>query len=143
MGAKVGEPQEGAISEINVTPLVDVMLVLLVVFMIASFAIQSGVSVPLPVATTAHEQQDSGNHIVISINSEGDLFVGNEKLSIEELIDAVNAEYRKNPARSLLIKGSKELHYGQVREVMDVLAENGMTTLLLATEKEAPAEGGH
>ena len=141
MGAKVGEPQEGAISEINVTPLVDVMLVLLVVFMIASFAIQSGVAVPLPSAVTAHEQQDSGNHIIISVNGDGEIFVGKEQASVENLIDLVNAEFRENPARSILIKGDKDLHYGQVREVMDVLAENGMTTLLLATDKIEEGDG--
>lgn len=141
MGAKVGESQEGAISEINVTPLVDVMLVLLVVFMIASFAIQSGVAVQLPTAVTAHEQQDSGNHIIISVNDEGDIFVGKEQVSAENIIDVVNAEFRENPARSVLIKGAKDLHYGQVREVMDILAENGMTTLLLATEKTESGEG--
>ena len=141
MGAKVGEDKGGAISEINVTPLVDVMLVLLVVFMIASFAITTGMPVPLPESETAYKKQDKGDHVVVSIDAEGKVFVGTQATKVERLIDDVNAEFNKNPGGALLIKGDRSLHYGQVREIMDLLAENGMTTLLLAAD-EATGTGG-
>jgi len=141
MGAKVGDDKGGAISEINVTPLVDVMLVLLVVFMIASFAITTGMPVPLPDSTTAYEKQDKGDHVVVSVDAEGKVFVGTTPTKMERLIDDVNAEFNRNPGGALLIKGDKNLHYGQVREVMDLLAENGMTTLLLAADVQAGASG--
>ena len=141
MGAKVGEDKGGAISEINVTPLVDVMLVLLVVFMIASFAITTGMPVPLPDSTTAYEKQDKGDHVVVTVDAEGKVFVGTTPTKLERLIDDVNAEFNRNPGGALLIKGDKNLHYGQVREVMDLLAENGMTTLLLAADVQAGVSG--
>jgi biopolymer transport protein ExbD len=136
MGAKVGEDTGGAISEINVTPLVDVMLVLLVVFMIASFAITTGMPVPLPESSTAYEKQDKGDHVVVSLDAEGKVYVGTKPSKLERIIDDVNAEFNRNPGGALLIKGDKNLHYGQVREVMDLLAENGMTTLLLAADSQ-------
>jgi biopolymer transport protein TolR len=143
MGAKVGEDTGGAISEINVTPLVDVMLVLLVVFMIASFAITTGMPVPLPESSTAYEKQDKGDHVVVSLDAEGKVYVGTSPSKMERIIDDVNAEFNRNPGGALLIKGDKNLHYGQVREVMDLLAENGMTTLLLAADSQGgPAASG-
>ena len=140
MGAKLGDDKGGAISEINVTPLVDVMLVLLVVFMIASFAITTGMPVPLPESETAYEKQDKGDHVVVSVDAEGKVFVGTNNSTLERLIDDVNAEFNKNPGGALLIKGDKNLHYGQVREVMDLLAENGMTTLLLAADANSAGD---
>jgi biopolymer transport protein ExbD len=143
MGAKVGQDNGGAISEINVTPLVDVMLVLLVVFMIASFAITTGMPVPLPESSTAYSKQDKGDHVVVSLDAEGKVYVGTQATKMERLIDDVNAEFNRNPGGALLIKGDRNLHYGQVREVMDLLAENGMTTLLLAADsKGASGKGG-
>ena len=101
--------------------------------------------VPLPESETAFEKQDKGDHVVVSIDAEGKIFVGTDNSTHERLIDDVNAEFNKNPGGALLIKGDKNLHYGQVREVMDLLAENGMTTLLLAADANsagAGSEGG-
>jgi biopolymer transport protein TolR len=142
MGAKLGENKGGVIADINITPLVDVMLVLLVVFMIASFAITTGMPVPLPDSSTAYEKQDKGDHVVVSIDAEGKVYVGTTPTKMERLIDDVNTEFNRNPGGALLIKGDKSLHYGQVREVMDLLAENGMTTLLLATDTPGGGPGG-
>ena len=103
MGAKVGDDKGGAISEINVTPLVDVMLVLLVVFMIASFAITTGMPVPLPDSTTAYEKQDKGDHVVVSMDAEGKVFVGTTPTKMERLIDDVNAEFNRNPGGALRV----------------------------------------
>ena len=140
MGAKLGEDKAERSQEINVTPLVDVMLVLLVVFMIASFAITTGMPVPLADSETAYEKQDKGDHVVVSVDAEGKVFVGTNNSTLERLIDDVNAEFNKNPGGALLIKGDKNLHYGQVREVMDLLAENGMTTLLLAADANSSGD---
>jgi biopolymer transport protein ExbD len=136
MAMQVGQNKGGAIADINVTPLVDVVLVLLVIFMVVSHMLTSGVDVPLPVAKTSRQAQDSGQHLVISINESGAIFVDTRQVSLETLIDEVNAEFRKDPNSAILIKGDQTLHYGEVRAVMDTLAEGGMTTLLLATEKK-------
>ena len=89
-GADFGDDDDGIVG-INVTPLVDVMLVLLVVFMIASFAITTGISMPLPESSTSYEKQDKGDHVVVSIDAEGKVFVGKDATAHERLIDDVNA----------------------------------------------------
>jgi biopolymer transport protein TolR len=135
MGMKVGGKKGGVMAEINVTPLVDVVLVLLIIFMVITPMLSSGIDVDLPDSRTATSVQDNGQHLVVSINDDGVVFVDATQVAIEELIDAVNAEYRRDPNRSVLIKADAHLFYGQVREVMDVLNEGGMNTLLLAAEK--------
>jgi biopolymer transport protein TolR len=134
MGAKVGK-SEGPVGDINVTPLIDVVLVLLIIFMVVTPMLSSGVDVTLPSAGQTREANDNGQHIVVSVDSKGDIYVGRDIVPLEGVLDAVNAEYRKDPARAVLIKGDGALYYGQVREVMDVLNEGGLTTILLAVDK--------
>ena len=135
MGAKVGGSKDGAMGDINVTPLVDVVLVLLIIFMVVTPMLSSGVDVKLPSARSTTQAQDNGQHLVISIREDGAVFVETRQVAIEELVEAVNTEYRKDPNRAILIKGDTKLFYGQVREVMDTLANGGMGTQLLAAEK--------
>ena len=135
MGMQVGDKKGGPMADINVTPLVDVVLVLLIIFMVITPMLSSGVDVDLPKAETATSVQDNGQHLVVSIRDDGAVFVDSQQVALETLIDAVNAEYRKNPNRAVLIKADHKLFYGQVREVMDVLNEGGMSTMLLAAEK--------
>lgn len=142
MGAKLGSGG-GPMAEINVTPLIDVVLVLLVVFMVITPLLSSGLPVDLPKATTSVTRNDAGQYIVVSITKEGTVAVEQERIEETdeallgaELVGRINAEYRKNPERSVLIKADANLPYGDVRKVMDILAENGMLTLLIAANKE-------
>ena len=135
MGAKVGGDSGEAFGDINVTPLVDVVLVLLIIFMVVTPMLSSGVDVTLPKAKTTTEAQDNGQHLVISVHSDGVPFVDADQVTLETLLDVVNEAYRSDPSRSILIKADEGLHYGEVRAVMDVLAEGGMAAQLLAVEK--------
>ncbi len=135
MGAKVGGDSGGAFADINVTPLVDVCLVLLIIFMVVTPMLSSGVDVELPKAKTTTTAQDNGQHMVLSIREDGVVFVDSAETSLDDLLDVVNEEYRRDPNRAILIKAHKTLHYGEVRAVMDRLSEGGMTTMLLAAEK--------
>jgi biopolymer transport protein TolR len=152
MGAKLGA--SGPIADINVTPLIDVVLVLLVVFMVITPMLQSGMPVDLPTATQTTTVNDAGQFIVISVQKgekEGDpakIWVEDKKVSVDDtsLVDAVNEEFRDNPttldengvevARAILVKGDRRLDYESVRKVMDLLADKGMTTILVAAGKE-------
>ncbi len=134
MGAKVGDSGE-AFGDINVTPLVDVVLVLLIIFMVVTPMLSSGVDVTLPRAKTTTQAQDNGQHLVISVRDDGVIFVDTRAVPLDTLVDEVNAEFRKDPGRAILIKADAGLHYGEVRAVMDKLAEGGMGTQLLAAEK--------
>ncbi|MCB9742051.1 MAG: biopolymer transporter ExbD [Alphaproteobacteria bacterium] len=121
--------------DINVTPLVDIVLVLLIIFMVVTPMLSSGVDVQLPNAKTTVTAQDNGQHLVISIREDGVVFVEADQVDLENLVDRVNEAYREDPNRAILIKGDSNLFYGEVRAVMDTLSENGMSTMLLAAEK--------
>jgi biopolymer transport protein ExbD len=135
MGAQVGTGG-GPMAEINVTPLCDVMLVLLVVFMVITPMLQSGMPVDLPEATQTTTVNDVGQHITISITMEQGWWVEENQVDENSLILQIQEEWRKDPTRSLLIKADRRLEYQKVRDVMDRLAENGSDTVLLAASKE-------
>ena len=134
MAAQLGG--KGLMADVNVTPLCDVVLVLLVVFMVITPMLQSGMPVDLPEATQTTTVNDVGQHITISITDEKTWFVEQEEVTEETLVDAVNYQYRADPARSILIKADRRLPYRDVRAVMDILAENHMDTVLVAAAKE-------
>ena len=136
MGAKVGGDSGGPMADINVTPLIDVVLVLLVVFMVITPMLSSGLPVDLPMATSTTTVNDAGQFIVISVTADGRWAVEQEEVTKDDLIAAVNAEFRKRPETTILIKGDSSLEYGKVREVMDVLSENRLTAVKLAAGKE-------
>ncbi len=136
MGAKVGGDSDGPMADINVTPLIDVVLVLLVVFMVITPMLSSGLPVDLPMATSTTTVNDAGQFIVISVTADGRWAVEQEEVTKDDLIAAVNAEFRKRPETTILIKGDSSLEYGKVREVMDVLSENRLTAVKLAAGKE-------
>lgn len=123
-GGNFSEP----VANINVTPLVDVMLVLLVIFMVTAPMLQQGVEVNLPKAATA---PISGNaeEVVVSITKNGDIYLGSgNKLSLAELPAKVKAimETRREEERKIYIKGDTELDYGRIMSVMGKIHEAGI-----------------
>jgi biopolymer transport protein TolR len=137
MGMNLGDSGGGGpVADINVTPLVDVMLVLIIIFMVVAQALASGVAVELPKALSGEDDRDVGQNINIAIRKDESLYVEHKESSMDALIDDLNEEYERDGARGLLIKGDRTLTWGQVREVMDKINENGMSTMLLAVQKE-------
>ena len=133
MGAKVGGKKGGAMADINVTPLVDVVLVLLIIFMVVTPMLSSGVDVDLPKAKTAQEEKDMGQHLVISVRGDGAIFVDRTEVSLDDVTQLVDKERANRP---MLLKGDQKVTYKQVRDVMDKLHElPGTDTMLLAAEK--------
>lgn len=123
-------------ADINVTPLIDVVLVLLVVFMVITPMLESGKNVDLPVSTQAVTVNDTGQHIVLSITPDGRVWVEQTSAERETLISQLNAEFNARPTATILLKADRSLEYHQVREIMDLLAENRWTTIQIATGKE-------
>jgi biopolymer transport protein ExbD len=140
MGARVGGKKGGAMADINVTPLVDVVLVLLIIFMVVTPMLSSGIDVKLPRAKTAEEEKDMGQNLVIGVKADGSVYVDKTPVTKETLV----AEITKIRAgRALVIKGDKLSTYGQVKEVMDIIHKDvpATDTMLLATEKIKSEEG--
>jgi len=138
MGGKLGAGG-GPMGDINVTPLIDVVLVLLVVFMVVTPMLSSGLPVDLPKATTTVQVNDVGQHIVISLTEKGEWAVEQEMVedkNEDALIRLVQEEFNKRPETSILVKADQRLPYGDVRELMDILAEHRFTTVFIAAGKE-------
>ena len=138
MGMSVGDKKGGPMAEINVTPLVDVILVLIIIFMVVTPVLTSGVDVKLPTAASGDTSQDLGKHLVVAIKNDEKVFVETTEVFVddESLIAEINLAYQRVPDRPLLIKGDRRLTWKQVRKVMDAINDGGMNTMLLAVEKQ-------
>ena len=122
---------DGPISAINVTPLVDVMLVLLVIFMVTAPMMQQGVEVRLPKATTA-ALAGSAEQVVLSIDKSGETFLGaGNRVAIDEIGTRVAAALSNRPpeARKVYIKADTDLAYGRIMVVMGKLHQAGITQI--------------
>ena len=120
-------------SEINVTPFVDVMLVLLVVFMITAPLLTVGVPVELP-KSTAPEISGNDEPLAVSIDAAGVIYLQDTEITLEELGPRLVAVTERNPEARIFVRGDKSIDYGMVMKVMGALAESGFTNLALITE---------
>ena len=127
------------LAEINVTPLVDVMLVLLIVFMVAAPLMTSGVNVDLPKTSAAPLNQDS-EPLTVSVNAEGKIFLQESEAPLPELVTKLQAISQNKPDRRIFVRGDKGLAYGRIMEVMATITQGGFTKVaLLAEQSGAPA----
>ncbi len=125
----------GPIAAINVTPLVDVMLVLLVIFMVTAPMLQQGVEVNLPKATTA-PLSGSSEQVVLSIDKQGLIYLGaGNSVPLEEVGAKAGAimDARPEEARKIYIKGDTDLDYGKIMSVMSELHKAGITQIGLVS----------
>jgi biopolymer transport protein ExbD len=123
-------------AEINVTPLVDVVLVLLIIFMVVTPLIASGIAVDLP--RTAHHARkpDDGKDIIVSITKEERVYIGRVQVPrLEDVGTAMTAERRKFPDKSVFLKGDSRAPYGAVRQVLAQLHDAKIDDVVLGTEE--------
>src|SRR5256886_16758134 len=116
-GAGGGSPDEVK-SEINVTPLVDVCLVLLIIFMVVTPMLQQGVDVLLPQGPHAEKRPGKEGDLMISIKQDGTVFIGQDWIPDRDLPRYLKAEHDKNPGRDVMIKADKRINFGKVRTAM-------------------------
>jgi biopolymer transport protein ExbD len=127
--------------DINVTPLVDVVLVLLIIFMVVTPMIASGVAVDLPRTEHHGRKPDDGKDIIISVTKTKDIFIGPKKVRVEDVARVVEEEKRRSPEKTVFLKGDTLTTYGAVRGVMEALHKTGIEDINLGTEevKQIPA----
>ena len=130
----------GAIkADINVTPLVDVVLVLLIIFMVVTPMLSKGVNVDLPVTRNHDKRNDDNRDVVVAVTHLGEIYVGSDRVPLDRLGRAVGDERRRHPDKSIFLKGDGRLEYGKARQVMEALHAVGIDQIQLGTEEERPS----
>ncbi len=129
-----GRARYKPMSEINVTPMVDVMLVLLVIFMVAAPLLTVGVPVELP-QTQAPAITEQKEPLVITVNAEGKLFLQNGAVGDDELVPRLQAITKNNPQADIYVRGDRAINYGRVMEVMGMVSAAGFSKVSLVTEQ--------
>ncbi|MCI0431837.1 MAG: protein TolR [Rhodospirillales bacterium] len=130
-------------AEINVTPMVDVMLVLLIIFMVAAPLLTVGVPVDLP-KTAAATINDQDEPLVISIDKDGKLYLQDTEIALESLVPRLNAITNNKPDTRVYVRGDRAIDYGRVMEVMGTVSAAGFSKVALIAElpRETAARTG-
>ena len=120
-------------SEINVTPFVDVMLVLLIVFMVTAPLLTVGIKVDLP-KVKATALTDIKDPIEITVKLDGEVYIGESKVEVENLIPRLNAITEQNTEARIYIRGDRVVAYGRIMEIMSIVNSAGYIKVALITQ---------
>jgi biopolymer transport protein TolR len=126
---------KGVKSDINVTPLVDVVLVLLIIFMVITPMLQRGKPVQLPRAKMVSELKHGGDPILLSVTSDGRVFVDKREVAKKELAEALTQEMAAAPGSPVIVKGDKGIDYKTVREVILEISKTRVVGVSLAASE--------
>jgi biopolymer transport protein TolR len=123
-------------SDINVTPLVDVVLVLLIIFMVVTPLIASGVAVDLPRTRHHNRSPDDGKNLIVSIAADKRLYMGATRVAdVHELAQRLTDAHRNSPDKPVFIKADARAPYGAARQLMQALHEANIDDVILGTEE--------
>ncbi|MBV8474262.1 MAG: biopolymer transporter ExbD [Hyphomicrobiales bacterium] len=128
-----GVPRYGAMADINMTPFIDVMLVLLIIFMVAAPLLTSGVSVDLPQAKAGPLNVDQ-KPIAIALNDQGQLYLMDQPVADNELVDKMKALGEDVAEQRVYVRASKTVPYGRVAEIMGEVTSAGYKKVALVTD---------
>ena len=142
MGMDVGGDKGALNSQINVTPLADVMLVLLIIVMLIAPLLQAGVLVSLPEASNTVEKADNDAQTVVHVDASGRFYVDNIPTDEGQLMASVQRALDRKSERIVLIKADQNARYGEVMEVMDRLQRAGIEDIGLITERRLRGAAG-
>jgi biopolymer transport protein ExbD len=135
----VGGKKGGPMADINVTPMADIMIVLLIIFMVITPMLQKGVDVKLPQAGNTKERKDEPKTIVVAIRKDSTTYLGSAKLATQaELLPQIKERLQDLPegARIVYLKADDALPYSDVMKVMDLLREAGVEEVALIAERK-------
>jgi biopolymer transport protein TolR len=135
MAFHLRDDQDDVMGDINVTPLVDVMLVLLIIFMVATPMLHQGIQVALPRAEARNLPLKVQDPIVLSINRDGQVFLRDARVQLSELADRIKERLAGRPDDTVFLKGDRGVPYGRVIEVLDRLHRIGIVHVGMVTER--------
>jgi len=128
------------LADINVTPLVDVMLVLLIVFMITAPMLAAGVKINLPQAKKSAQPMKLNDPVMITVSKDGRVFVNADETAKDVLVDTVKAKLAGAEETPIRLRGDKDSAYGDVISILDMLSSNGLTKIaLMSNTRPTPA----
>ena len=136
MGSR-GDPGRTTMSEINVTPMVDVMLVLLIIFMVTAPLIQQGVKLNLPQAKAAAVEAND-KKLVVSVDARKRVYIGEAEVRLDQLEEKLKANAKAQADKELYLYADRALPYGTVMEVMSAAQRAGITNLGMITDPLSP-----
>ena len=130
---------DGVVAEINITPLTDIFLVLLIIFMVTSSAIveaggQTGVSVNLPGSGSAADDLGSANDLIVAILDDGRVVSGGRELDERGLSELFESAFRMSSLTTVILQADRDVPHGRVVEVMEAARAKGLTNLAVATQ---------
>jgi biopolymer transport protein TolR len=135
MGFNLGN-KKGAISDINVTPFVDVILVLLVIFMITAPLMLNGIQLDLPRTQEVNRLNLSAQQVILSFTRTEEFFLGNDKILENELLEEIGKRFELNKTEVLFLRADYNLSYGKVARLMSFLKRGGISQIAMVTELE-------
>jgi len=141
MGMSVGKKSGGMNSEINITPLADVMLVLLIIVMLIAPLLQKGVDVNMPEAANTADKADNDEQTVLAVTADGRYYVDQVETSETEMLNSINSALERKLERIILIKADQEAQYANVMNVLDRLQRAGIEDVGLITERKVGSGG--
>jgi biopolymer transport protein ExbD/biopolymer transport protein TolR len=121
-------------ADINVTPLVDVVLVLLIIFMVVTPMIARGVPVDLPQTMHHSKKPDDGKDLIVSITKDKLVYISANKVQVKDIPKIVEEERRRHPEKTIYVKGDARTTYGAVREVMEAVHKANIDDVMLGTD---------
>lgn len=141
MSMDVGGAKGGLKADINVTPLVDVMLVLLIIMMIIAPLLQQGVVLTLPQAVNASDKPDTQDQTVVAIDANSKLYVNSLEVPEADVITRLQTILEDKTDRTVYLKGDQDAPYSAIMKMMDALRKAGIDTVGLITERPMGGKG--
>jgi biopolymer transport protein TolR len=142
-GSSLGKVSHAALtSDINVTPLVDVCLVLLIIFMVVTPMLQKGVPVNLPVTDAPEKTPDTEKQLQISVKADGSVYLGPNVVRKDQVETSLKEIFERTPDREIAVKGDRLVKYGDVLDVLKACREVGFNDVgLISQPRKSPGEG--
>lgn len=136
MSMAVGGSKGGTMAEINVTPMADIMIVLLIIFMVITPMLSKGIDVKLPQAANTKERKDDPKSIVVALKKDGTVFLNGVKVDnpVAELTSKIREKLEEVQDKVIFLKGDEGMGYGEIMKVMDLVRAGGVEEVALIAE---------